>query len=60
MTLEEKVAAYAELRRKLDELEEQKKLLADEILSLCLGIPSLFIFQGIGSREPRCFRLKSP
>lgn len=34
MTLEEKIIAYKELRRKIDEMEEQKKLLITEILQL--------------------------
>ena len=34
MTLEDKISAYKELRRKIDEMEEQKKLLITEILQL--------------------------
>ncbi len=34
MTLEDKVRAYKELRRKIEELEEQKKPLIEEILQL--------------------------
>jgi len=34
MTLEEKIKAYKELRRKIEELEEKKKVLVAEILDL--------------------------